>query len=100
MSLTPREVVQKLIQGIYTATYGTPGETAPVSPEMLKLNEEFKDLFPDKLPIGLPQSRRIYRRIEFQDNFCIHAPHLYQVAPSEDAELQKQLTELKRLGFI
>ena len=67
---------------------------------MLKLNEEFKDIFPEKLPPGLPPSRATDHRIDFPEKFRIPAPRLYRVAPAEDGELQKQLKELTDLGYI
>ena len=74
--------------------------TAPVPAEVLKLNEEYKDLFPVKFPPGLPPRRPPDHRIDFPDKYSIPAPRLYRLAPSEDVELQKQLADLKAHGYI
>ena len=39
-------------------------------------------------------------RIEFPEKYKIPAPRLYRLAPSEDAELQKQLKDLTEHGYI
>ena len=74
--------------------------TAPVPEEVLKLNEEYKDLFPAQLPPGLPPRRPTDHRIDFPDKYRIPAPRLDRLAPSEDVELQKQLANLKAHGYI
>ena len=45
-----RQDVQDLIKEMDPASCGLPCQTAPVPPEVIKLNEEYKELFPEKLP--------------------------------------------------
>ena len=54
--------------------------------EVLKLNHDYKKLFPEKLPSGLPPSRPTYHRIDFPEKFRIPAPLPYRLAQSEDKE--------------
>ncbi|MGV0951482.1 MAG: dUTP diphosphatase, partial [Azonexus sp.] len=98
--LTARKEVQELIKNMDPATCGPPCQTAPVPPEILKLNEEFKDLFPTDLPHGLPPSRPTDHRIEFPEKYRVPAPRLYRLAPKEDEQLQIQLKELTARGHI
>ena len=53
-NLATRKEVQDIIAGMDPASFGHPCMTVPVPPEVLKLNEEYKDLFPSQLPPGLP----------------------------------------------
>ena len=67
---------------------------------MLRLNEEFKDLFPEKLPNGLPPCRVTDHKIDLTEGAKVPAQRLYRTAPSEDVELQKQLKDLLEHGLI
>ena len=98
--LTARKDVQELIKNMDPASCGPSCQTAPVPPEVLKLNEEFKDLFPKDLPPGLPPSRPTDHKIEFPEKYRVPAPRLYRLAPKEDAELQVQLKDLLARGHI
>jgi hypothetical protein len=98
--LSARKDVQELIAGMDPAACGPPCLTAAVPACILELNEEYKDLFPEQMPPGLPPSRQTDHRIDFPDKFKIPAPRLYRLAPSEDAELQKQLKDLTAKGYI
>ena len=48
--LLARKDVQDLINEMDPVSCGLPCETATASPEVLKLTEEYKELFPEKLP--------------------------------------------------
>ena len=82
------------------ASCGLLCQTAPEQPEVLKLNEEYKELFPEKLPPGLPPSHPTDHRIDFPEKFRIPAPPLYQSVPSENKELLKQLDDLSSHCYI
>ena len=94
--LSARKNVQDMIKEMYPASCGLPCQTAPVPPEVLKLNEEYKET----LPPGLPPSRPTDHRIDYPEKFRIPAPRLYRLAPSEDKELLKQLDDPNSHGFI
>ena len=98
--LSARKDVQDLIKDMDHASCGQPVQTAVVPEVILRLNDEYKDLFPSALPQGLPPSRPTDHRIDFPEKYKIPAPRLYRLAPSEDAELQKQLKDLTAHGYI
>ena len=98
--LSARKCVQDLLKEIDPASCVLPCQTAPVPPEVLKLNEEYNELFPEKLPPGLPPSRHTDYRIDFLEKFRIQTTRLYRLAPSEDKGLLKQLDDLKSHGYI
>ena len=61
---------------------------------------EFRDVFPDDLPLGLPKSRDTDHSIDLEENAKIPAHRIYRLSPAEDAELQKQLTAYLAAGQI
>ncbi|KAG2191485.1 hypothetical protein INT47_004957, partial [Mucor saturninus] len=62
------------------------------------LVKEFTDVFKDTLP-GLPPDRGIHHLIDTGDAQPVSRPP-YKMSPLELEELQKQLTELLKLGLI
>ena len=66
----------------------------------MPLVQEFKDVFPDDLPTGLPPPRSVDHRIEVTPGS--HPPNLptYRMSFAELDEVKKQLAELTEKGFI
>src|SRR5436189_6141619 len=64
-----------------------------------RIVHEYTDVFPDELP-GLPPQREIEFRIDILPGASPIALPMYRMAPVERDELQRQLAELIRLGFI
>ena len=62
--------------------------------------QEFKDVFPDQLPHGLPPKRAIEHKIELEVGSLPTSRGVYRMSTTELAELKKQLQELTDLGFI
>ena len=79
---------------------GPPCKIAPVPEQILLLNTEFKSLFPEKMPAGLPPARITDHHITLKPNSRAPAQRLYRLSPLQDKELQKQLQELQEAGFI
>ena len=98
--LSARKDGQDLINEMDPASCGLQCQTAPAPLEVLKQNEEYQDLFPEKLPHGLPPSRPTYLGIDFPEKFRIPDPRLYMLAPGEDKALLKQLDDLKGHDYI
>ena len=61
---------------------------------------EYKDVFPEDLPMGLPPERAIEYSIETMSNTkCISKPP-YRLSHKEAAKVEKQLADYVSRGFI
>lgn len=69
-------------------------------PQVSRILEEFADVFPDDLPLGLPPDREIEHHIPLQPGAT--PPHRppYRLSIAEEAELEKQLNDLLTHGYI
>jgi hypothetical protein len=65
-----------------------------------KLLAEFRDVFPDDLPSGLPPKREVDHRIELEVGSTPPTKAPYRMSPIELDELKRQLAELISKGFI
>src|ERR1700676_1220663 len=65
-----------------------------------KINSEFKDVFPDDLPCGLPPKREIDHRIQLEPGQNPPSRPPYRMSQTEMDELKKQLSELMEKGYI
>jgi hypothetical protein len=71
------------------------GETA-----MHALIEEFSDVFPDELPVGLPPKRKVDLKIDLLPDSKPVKRHIYKLSEEELKELKSQIDELLEKGFI
>ncbi|GKG17773.1 hypothetical protein Tco_0372071, partial [Tanacetum coccineum] len=67
---------------------------------MVSLLNEFKDVFPEEIPVGLPVIREIQHCIDFLPGASIPNKPAYRMNPKEFAELHRQVTELLEKGLI
>ncbi|KAL4352373.1 hypothetical protein GQ457_06G012440 [Hibiscus cannabinus] len=67
---------------------------------ILSLLQEFKDVFPEETPKGLPPLRGIEHQIDFIPGATIPNRPAYRTNPEETKELQRQVTELMDKGYI
>ena len=65
-----------------------------VTEVILKLNEEYADLFPDKLPKGLPPSMATDHKIDLKHGSKPTARLSYRMAPDETVVLRDTLDDL------
>ena len=61
---------------------------------LLPLLEEFKDVTPDDIQIGLPPIRNIQHQIDLLPRAALQNKDAYRVNPMQQAELQRQVDEL------
>ena len=67
---------------------------------MKSVLQEFKDVFPEELPNHLPPMRDVQHATDFVPEVTLpNLPH-YRMSPAEHAELQSQVEELLRKGFV
>ena len=69
------------------------GELGTTSPSLVDVVESFWDVFPDELS-DLPQDKEIEFCIDLIPNISLVSIPPYRMAPTELAELRKQLDEL------
>ncbi|XP_056853604.1 uncharacterized protein LOC130502881 [Raphanus sativus] len=62
--------------------------------------KEFKDVFPEEAPQGLPPIRGIEHQIDFIPGASLPNKPAYRTNPLETKELQQQVTELMEKGHI
>ena len=76
-------------------------EPPPPHPQVVSdLLVEFSDVFPAKLPLGLPVTRPTDHRIDLVPEARPPSHRLYRMSPSEEMELKLQLETYQAAGFI
>lgn len=65
-----------------------------------RLVAEYRDVFPDDLPPGLPPAREVDHKIELIPGSSPPSRPTYRMSATELEELKKQLEELTKSGFI
>ena len=74
---------------------------APVLPsEMTSLLQDYKDVFPEDNPKGLPPIRGIEHQIDFVPGASLPNRPAYRTNPVETKELQRQVDKLMEKGHI
>ena len=68
--------------------------------ELRNIIEEYKDVFPEKLPKGRPPRREIEHSIELETGTQPPNKPPYKLSPAENDELRAQIEELLQQGFI
>ena len=84
----------KLVPKMVTIADNTP------EPPVQAILDEFADVFPDKLPLGLPVTRETDHTIDLVEGARPPAHRVYRLSPAEDAELKKQLDAYLQAGQI
>ena len=92
-------------EALYLALVQVPQEhiadsKAPINSDASTVINEFKDVFPDDLPSGLPPRREVDHRIELVPGQQPPSRPTYRMSQPEMDELKKQLTESLAKGYI
>ncbi|GKU89837.1 hypothetical protein SLEP1_g3923 [Rubroshorea leprosula] len=72
----------------------------PFPEEIRSLLEEFSDVVPNEIPLGLPPMRDIQHAIDFIPGSVIPNKLAYRMNPQEYAELQQQVKEPIEKGLV
>ena len=67
---------------------------------VVSLLQEFDDVFPKKVPHGLTPIQGIENQIDFMLDASIPNRLAYQSNPEETKELQRQVSELMKKGYV
>ena len=73
---------------------------APLPSSDVSLLQEFDDVFPKKVPHGLTPIQGIENQIDFMLDASIPNRLAYQSNPEETKELQRQVSELMKKGYV
>ena len=73
---------------------------AQPDPAIIALLQEFQDVFPDTIPLGLPPQREGDHSIDLEENDKPPAHRIYCMAPAELQELRAQLDVYIKAGQI
>ncbi|KAI4343331.1 hypothetical protein MLD38_027853 [Melastoma candidum] len=76
-----------------------PGQ-ATSHPQAASILEEFKDVFPEELPVDLPPMRSIQHQIDLVPGASLPNRPAYRCNPEEAKELQRQVDELVDKGSV
>ncbi|GKV49088.1 hypothetical protein SLEP1_g55857 [Rubroshorea leprosula] len=86
---------------LYKDAYFNTNELNDSLPSVVKsLLQDFKDVFPDDFPNGLPPVRGIEHQIDFIPGATIPNRLAYRSNPNETKELQRQVEELMKKGHV
>ncbi|XP_037494521.1 uncharacterized protein LOC119370433 [Jatropha curcas] len=94
------EIMEGLPTYVPIDVEGKPKQNHVIPNEVQFLISEFERVFPNTLPIGLPPLRIIQYEISFVPEAQIPLKHSYRMSLKESDELQKQVDELLKRGFI
>ncbi|XP_057526371.1 uncharacterized protein LOC130805605 [Amaranthus tricolor] len=101
--LMNRRECEKEIQGqgeIYLLVTKEVHEPIPIPHELRSLLDQYKDVFPNELPPGLPPVRGIEHQIDLVPGASLPNKTAYRSNPKETQELQRQVEELMQRGYV
>ena len=68
--------------------------------DLATLIKEYQDIFPEKLPKGVPPEREVQHQIEIEPGSKPPYRPPYRLGPAEQDELEEQIKDLLAQGFI
>ena len=101
--LMSRKECEREIQGegeIYLLIAKEVQDPKPIPPELRTLLDQYRDVFPEELPPGLPPMRGIEHQIDLIPGASLPNKPAYRTNPKETKELQRQVEELMTRGYV
>jgi hypothetical protein len=74
--------------------------TTPLPRAITNLLQEFKDVFPAEIPLGLPPLRGIEHQIDLIPGASLPNRAAYRTNPEETKEIEQQVQELFDNGYV
>ncbi|KAL5764416.1 hypothetical protein ACOSQ2_017010 [Xanthoceras sorbifolium] len=101
--LTPRQVYEDQVRLKDERDVKNESESSKekeVEEKKRETKQDFDEVFPEEMPIGLPPIRGIEHQIDFVPGAPIPNRPAYQSNPEETKELQRQVDELMEKGYV
>src|SRR5438105_9562876 len=74
--------------------------TSSMPPAITNLLQEYEDVFPAEIPLGLPPMRGIEHQIDLIPGALVPNRATYRTNPEETQEIQRQVQELLDKGYV
>ncbi|KAL5801034.1 hypothetical protein ACOSQ3_032666 [Xanthoceras sorbifolium] len=101
--LTPRQVYEDQVRLKDERDVKNESESSKekeVEEKKRETKQDFDEVFPEEMPIGLPPIRGIEHQIDFVPGAPIPNRPAYRSNPEETKELQRQVDELMEKGYV
>ena len=101
--LMNRRECEKEVEGkeeLYLLVTKVVHDPMPIAPKLRGLLNQYKDVFPTDLPPGLPPVRGIEHQIDLVPGASLPNKPAYSYNPKETKELQRQVEELIKKGYV
>lgn len=101
--LISRKVCEKEIKNrevVYLFFTKEVSSPSTIPPKVKPLLEQYRDMFPEHLPEGLPPIRGIEHQIDLIPGDPLPNKPAYRTNPTETKELQRQVEELLHRGYV
>ncbi|KAI0522935.1 hypothetical protein KFK09_005324 [Dendrobium nobile] len=95
-----RMALQQSEGGYLVLVKETAAEHSPLPPEVQPLLNEYKEVWAEELPAGLPPMREVQHAIDLLPGVSLPNRPPYRLRPDEHLELRRQIEELLARGYI
>jgi hypothetical protein len=82
------------------ALFSTDDISSILAPSVTNLLQEYSDVFPFEIPLGLPPIRGIEHQIDLIPGVSLPNRAAYRTNPEETKEIQRQVQDLLNRGYV
>jgi hypothetical protein len=82
------------------ALFSTDDISSTLPPSVTNLLQEYSDVFPTEIPLGLPPIRGIEHQIDLIPGAALPNRAAYRANPEETKEIQRQVQDLLDHGYV